>query len=247
MEIRFDRTDNRQDSSEGQVKRPASHEPYCGPLSPNDVAKGTELAASNARDLFRSAEVLFGVGHFAQSAALAILAIEELQKVFILLDLLLAANEAETKRLWSEYRRHSPKQTRFSKWLRLKAHREKKPSLDIRETEKLLSDPTLGESVLELRKQVYLYTDNFQGSGWSVPSSRATREDASKALAIVELVIAHTTLYSAAELAIWKKHLVGIDAKSRPDKRSALLEFAAELDRRGFQKPNWFETMLGSL
>jgi AbiV family abortive infection protein len=87
-----------------------------------------EVAEFNARDLFRSAEVLFGFGHFAQSAALAILAIEELQKVFILLDLLLAASEAETKRLWSEYRRHSPKQTRFSKWLRLKVHREKKPS-----------------------------------------------------------------------------------------------------------------------
>ncbi len=229
------------------MKRPASYEPYCGPLSPNEVAKGTEVAASNARDLFRSAEVLFGLGHFAQSAALAILAIEEVQKVFILLDLLLAANEAETKRLWSEYRRHSPKQTRFSKWLRVKAHTEKKPSSDTREIEKLLSNPALGESVLELRKQLYFYTDNFQGSGWSLPSRSATRGDASKALAIVELVIAHTTLYSAAELAIWRKHLVAIDAKSSRDKRSALLEFAAELDHSGFQKPNWFETMLGSL
>jgi hypothetical protein len=63
----------------------------------------------------------------------------------------------------------------------------------------------------------------------------------------VELVIAHTTLYSAAELAIWRKHLVAIDAKNSRDKRSALLEFAAELDQSGFQKPNWFETMLGSL
>ena len=72
------------------------------------------------------------------------------------------------------------------------------------------------------------------------------RRSPRRTLALAELVIAHTTLYSAAELAIWRKHLVGIDAKSSRDKRSALLAFAAELDQSGFQKPNWFETMLGS-
>jgi AbiV family abortive infection protein len=229
------------------VKRPAGLEPYCGPLSPNEVTKGTEAAVSNARNLFKSAKVLFGLGHFAQSGALAILASEEVQNVFILLDLLLAANEAETKLLWSQYRRHSPKQTRFSKWLRLKAHREKKPSSETKEIEKLLSEPALGESLLELKKQLYLYTDNFQGSGWSLPSRRATREEASKALASAERAIGHTTLYSAAELAVWKKHLIGIDGKSSKDKRSALLAFATELAQKEFQKPNWFDIMLGSL
>jgi len=113
--------------------------------------------------------------------------------------------------------------------------------------EVLVQPLSLGESVLELKKQLYLYTDNFQGSGWSLPSGRTTREEASKAVASAELAIAHTTLYSAAELAVWKKHLIGIDGKGSKDKRSALLAFATELAQKGFQKPNWFDIMLGSL
>jgi AbiV family abortive infection protein len=216
-----------------------------GLLSPDEVAKGMELAVSNARDLFKSAVVLFRIGHFAQAAALAILAIEEVQKVFILIDLLLAASEAEATALWAQYRRHAPKQLRLSKWLRLSLATEKSPALPQKEIESLLADPTLGENVLELKKQLYLYTDKFDSSGWSLPSVRATREDASKALALAELALAHTTLYSSAELAIWRKHLVGIDSKT--DKHSALLAFLTELEQSGFQKPNWFDVMMSSL
>ena len=100
--------------------------------------------------------------------------------------------------------------------------------------------------MLEQRKQLYLYTDNSKGSGWSLPSRRATPEDAIKALASAELAITHATLYSADELAIWKKYLVGIDDKSSGDKRLTLLAFATEFGQRGFQKPNWFNIMLDS-
>jgi AbiV family abortive infection protein len=229
------------------LKRPAGFKPSERLLSPDEVAKGMELAVSNARDLIKSAVVLFGAGLFAQTAALAILATEEVQKTFILLDLLLAANEAEAVVLWAQYRRHSPKQMRLSKWLHLSLSAEKNPTLSQKEIESLLADPTLGENVLELKKQLYLYTDNFEGSGWSLPSARATREDASKALALTESALAHTTLYSGAELGIWRKHLVGIDHKSKADKRSTLLAFFTELQSNGFQKPRWLDVMLTHL
>lgn len=112
--------------------------------------------------------------------------------------------------------------------------------------ERSLSDPLLGENVIELKKQLYLYTDKFRTSGWSLPRRRATLEEASKALASAELAIAHTTLYSADELAVWKKYLVGIDGKGKKKKRAALLAFAEELQEKGFQKPNWFEILLNS-
>jgi AbiV family abortive infection protein len=228
------------------VKRPSGFAPYCGSLTPQQAASGTAAALSNAQDLFRAAHALFEVCLFAQSAALAILAIEEAEKVFILLDLLVAVSDREIELLWSQYRRHSPKQRRFSKWIQLMAQRQKEPLAGTKELEKSLADPQLGESFIELKKQLSLYTDNFQGSGWSLPAKRVTPEEASKALACAGLAIAHNTLYSGDELTIWKKHLVGIDEKNRVDKRTALLNFARELDEKGFQRPNWFDHMLDS-
>src|SRR5258706_2572581 len=155
------------------MKRQPGFDPYCGPLTPLEVAKGAEAAVLNARDLFHCAQALISLDHFSQSAALAILAMEELQTAYILLDILLAKSEDETKLLWSQYRRHGHKQSRFSKWIRVMAHIEKHPGIDRNGVENLLSSPQLAENVLELRKQMYLYTDNFQNSGWSVPSTRA--------------------------------------------------------------------------
>ena len=126
------------------------------------------------------------------------------------------------------------------------AQTEKKPPSDTKEMEKLLADPQLGESVIELKKQLFLYTDIVQGSGWSLPNKRVTPEEASKALASAELAIAHTTLYSEGELTVWKKHLVGIDGKNKKDKRAVLLAFARELEEKGFQRPNWFDILINS-
>ena len=100
---------------------------------------------------------------------------EEIQKTYILLDILLARSEDEIKLLWSQYRRHGPKQSRLSKWIRLMAHIDKHPGIERNEIENLLCDPQLAENVLELRKQMYFYTDNFQNSGWSLPSALSAR------------------------------------------------------------------------
>lgn len=107
------------------MRRPAHLEPYFGPLSPEDAMKGTELAMLNARQLLGSAQVLFNLAFFPQSTVLAPLAVEEMEKVFILLDILLSETDDQGRQLWLQYRRHSSKHARFTRFLQVKAHVEK--------------------------------------------------------------------------------------------------------------------------
>ncbi len=138
------------------------------------------MARLNAQHLLSAARLLYQANYFAQGAVLAILAIEEVQKIPILLDLLLADSEGEVKRLWSNYRKHGPKQKRFSKWLGLKAWVDKHERFTPQEVENRLSDPTLDENVIELKKQLYLYTDVFSGIQWTLPARMISKTEATK-------------------------------------------------------------------
>ena len=46
------------------MKRPSGFEPYCGPLTPHEVANGTEAALSNAQELYLASQALFGLRFF---------------------------------------------------------------------------------------------------------------------------------------------------------------------------------------
>lgn len=229
------------------VNRPSNYDPYEGPLDPQDVATGIDAAISNAQGLLKAAELLFRTGSFPQSAVLGILAIEEFQKPFILLELLLAESDKQIKSLWAAYRRHPDKQKRFSKWIRISAWTESNPKFDKKQLETLLSDPTTDQNIIEFKKQLFLYSDRFVSSGWNFPSRSITKQEVMKILASAELELNRVAVYSPAELQIWKKYLVGFDSKSKVAKRRILLAFAEELCERGFAKPNWFDISLAAL
>ena len=84
-------------------------EPYRGSLTPEEAARGIEVAYANATNLLGDADALLHAKRWPRAAALAILAIEEAGKGGILRGLLLARTDEERKAEWRAYRHHMDK------------------------------------------------------------------------------------------------------------------------------------------
>ena len=68
---------------------------YQGKLSASQIAAGINAARDNARSLAEDAEILLASGRFPAAASMAILSIEETEKISILRGLALATSPAE--------------------------------------------------------------------------------------------------------------------------------------------------------
>lgn len=82
---------------------------YEGQLTPLQVAAAINTANANARRLLRDAELLLVSGRFPSAAAIAILAIEETGKDWILRAITLARTDRERMEYWREFYNHRSK------------------------------------------------------------------------------------------------------------------------------------------
>ena len=137
---------------------------YRGPLSPAEIANGIAVAQQNALRLIEDAQILADAGRYPSANALAILAIEERGKVFILRNLALAKEEDEIRKIWREYRSHRSKNkgwiipTLISQGAR--SLQQFTPAVD--------SDAEHAH-FLDHLKQISIYTDCLGDKNWSIP------------------------------------------------------------------------------
>ena len=82
---------------------------FRGRLSTEQVAKGMNAAARNARRLYDDANLLFEVKRFPTASSLAVLSIEEAGKLALLRGILAAPSEKHLKEAWRAYRDHRSK------------------------------------------------------------------------------------------------------------------------------------------
>src|SRR6266852_4579650 len=82
---------------------------YVGPLNESETAQAIAAVHANVRELVSAAEALASAAIYSKSCALSILAIEESQKVSMLLNLLYADTPDEQREIWKEFRNHRKK------------------------------------------------------------------------------------------------------------------------------------------
>jgi AbiV family abortive infection protein len=96
---------------EGVLMKPKKHPVprYEGQLTPSQVAAAINTANANARRLLRDAELMLISRRLPSAAALAILAIEETGKDWILRANTLARTDGERTEFWREFYNHKSK------------------------------------------------------------------------------------------------------------------------------------------
>jgi len=203
---------------------------YSGPLMPAQAAEGIEAAIQNAKALLSDAELLLHNQRWQRATALAILAIEEAEKVSLLRGLLLARNDAERRKEWRAYRTYVKKNLAY---ILPQLFREGSRKLeDFRSIYDEVSDHGL---LLESLKQIALYTDAYADCHWSVPEEVIEQDVARTIVSIAEVLIPDEpgAFTSEAELKIWVKHLGPVWKGKMSEMKRALLACYAEADALG--------------
>lgn len=226
-------------------KEPDSIAQYKGPLDTESAVKGMQTAAIAAHDLHAAAKLLLGNGCFAQSSVLALLAIEETEKIYIIREIFLARPPAEVAKRWREYRAHKAKLTAFmGAELTFLAH-QKAGRVDRKTVQSLQKDIQQGRKVLDFTKQTLLYSDCLEqvkegkrtGPKWSLPRARASREQATKLLEKADYAIGGSVrqIESPEELEIWKKYTPELNSNNPGRVKSALARMSEEFKKRNIQ------------
>lgn len=175
--------------------------PRCsGRLSIEEATDGMNAAIDNAKRLASDAELLLQNGRTATALSISILAIEEAGKVSIIRSLL-ASNDDQLKSHWKRYRDHKAKNVA---WIL--------PDLVSRGARTLhgLREAADNEAehavVLEILKQLGLYTDFIGQRNWSKPAD-AIDEDLAESLLKVAWIMTKSRSITIEENEIWVKHL----------------------------------------
>jgi AbiV family abortive infection protein len=218
---------------------------YIGRLSPGQAATGIRAAIINARHLLEDAELLFQKRRWERATALAILAIEEIGKVPILREVLLARDDSELRACWRRYRSHTGKNVH---WIL--------PQLIVKGARKLEHlRPAYEESsdhgnLLESIKQLAFYSDALGKCRWWVPGETTDEElfEAILEAARVLVKAGDSAFTSEKELEIWVKHLRPVWKQNMDLMKKALLASYAEAESKGVLRGKSSElTMLNFL
>ena len=145
---------------------------YAGPITPQQAAQGIQAAVQNARSLLADAELLCEHSRWPRVASLSILAAEEIGKVSLLREILVAETPEQLREMWRDYRRHTEKN-----WLGvfLSCVSEAPNIEDFRE----LADPESDHrQLLEALKQLGLYSDCLGQCHWCLPDRAIDEQEA---------------------------------------------------------------------
>jgi AbiV family abortive infection protein len=206
---------------------------YTGFLTPSQTAKGINAAAANAKRLADDAKILYDAGRFPSAASLAILALEELGKISILRQSLLANSKTDLAECWRRYRRHTEKNylTLLPDLLRLGARKlDDFKSIFTNESQ---SDRATYDTV----KQLGFYTDCCGAAHWSIPSEVIDQGLAGLLLALATALATNKESVTVDELLLWKIHMRnGIGAEN-------LLKWCSAMIVAGLKPPEYLEEM----
>jgi AbiV family abortive infection protein len=181
---------------------------YRGPLSPAQAAEGIRVINRNVRELHRASQILFTNGCYAQSTALSMIAMEESQKVPLVLMLVYAVSAEDQRAVWAEFRDHKKKHAQFGHTLASNAVVEGKLPLEATAIVGFAAN-VVDPSAMELGKQLLIYSDCLAGPRWSLPANIAGEQIARQHLMAVAEMVAGLYDLSEDELKIWAKHMIG--------------------------------------
>ena len=200
---------------------------YSDRLTAHQIAEGMNAARRNARRLAEDAELLFDKGSYPTAAALAILSIEEMGKQSILRMIAWATEDNELRTSWKEFRSHTKKN---AMWLFPQLVSEGARRLD--DFGKLFREEAEHTFLLDMIKQVSLYTDCLGKAHWSEPSEVIDKNLAEELLKVAK-IFADDREITAKEVELWIKHMSPARGKSLVEQKKALLNWYAELQEFG--------------
>lgn len=148
---------------------------FKGRLSPAQIADGMTAAAKNARQLAEAASLLLEKGLTPIAAALAALSIEESGKIGILRGIAIARDDEELAMCWREFRTHTRKNVLWVLRQHVEAGARRLADMRVLFDEKV-EHPVL----LDLVKQISLYTDCLGNAHWSIPAEVIDKDLASE-------------------------------------------------------------------
>lgn len=204
-----------------------SLKPYRGPRRPEEVVDGINAAIRNARRLVNDAKTLLDLSRFPTAASLAILSIEESEKVTILRGIARAPDEKICQTLWNDYTNHRRKN---ASWII--------PDLwenGARDIDSLLPvyEPKANHTaLLEQVKQSGLYTDYRGKSGWSEPGKEIDEETARR-LVNSAILLQHRNFITLKEIELWIEHMKPVYHEPFEVQKIALLNFNRALKKEG--------------
>jgi AbiV family abortive infection protein len=175
-------------------------EQYRGLLSPAEVADGMNAAHSNAQRLVADAELLLRENRPASSLALSILSIEESGKVSILRGLAVAQSENEVLPIWKEYRSHVAKNRL---WPLIDLYLCGARKLD--DFNELFKKDADHPFLLDMLKQIALYSDCLGNRHWSIPAEVVDGPLASHLLQVAK-ALAGKEVISQREIELWVQY-----------------------------------------
>jgi AbiV family abortive infection protein len=201
---------------------------YNGRLRADQIAEGINAARRNARRLAEDAQLVFEKGRYPTAAALAILSVEESGKESILREIAwITADDRELRECWKDFRSHTRKN---AMWLLPKLVSEGKHLLeDFRE---LFEEGAEHTFMLDMVKQVSLYTDCLGRAHWSEPAYVIDGSLAGALVGIAKVFVKEREI-TTKEIELWIKRMSGVRGKPFAEQKKALLNWYAELREFG--------------
>lgn len=174
---------------------------YVGPLTPEQVADGMNVARRNAQRLAEDAELLLKNSRFASACALAILSIEDSGKLAILRQIAAAKSDDELKRLWREFRSHTKKNLMgiFSELFAKGARR-----LD--EFASMFDPNADHPKLIDQVKQLGFYSDCLGDVRWSEPAL-VIDEPLARVMVLNAGLLSKTSETTTREIELWIRHV----------------------------------------
>ena len=200
---------------------------YSGRLKANQIAEGINAARRNARRLAQDAQLLFDKERYPTAAALAVLSIEEAGKESILRQIAWATGDNELMRSWKDFRSHRRKN---AMWLFPKLVIEGARRLD--DFRELFEEESEHPFILDMLKQISLYTDCLGKAHWSEPDDVIDKDLAHLLVQVSEVFIKHAEI-TTKEVELWIKHMTPVKRKPHIEQKKALLNWYAELQEFG--------------
>lgn len=211
------------------------------PLTVAQIAEGMRRAVENAARLAEDADTLLKNGRVPSAVALAILSIEESGKVSILRQMAIAEADKEWQQLWKAYRSHTKKN---ALWLFGELVHKGARTLD--EFGPLFDQESDHPDILDQMKQLCIYTDCFTNTKWSSPDEVDIKGLAPYLVKMAQ-VLGKPKAVTAAEVELWRKHLLPVKGAPMNVQKQAVAAWFHEMKLLGLSEasPEEVETFLG--
>jgi AbiV family abortive infection protein len=200
---------------------------YFGKLDSEKAAEGINLAIENSQRLLKDAEILFEQESYSSSVALAILSIEESGKVPIIRRVLLEEDDKQRAKEWKSFRNHLQKN---NQWILPDLVSKGSNTLD--ELKKMFAEEAEHPKILNVLKQISLYTECVGKAKWVYPDEVITKEIAEAKLQSARILCPEKEV-TPLELDLWQKYLKPVWKTDMKSMRKAIIEWNRAMEKHG--------------